>query len=224
MKSKGIHYGVVIVAVLLLAGPAPAQMGKEGAGRSGMMGGEMMGGGMNGGGMMGMMGAHGQGMEMDGMGEMMKMMGAASQLNLTPDQNKKLRLSTLHHQKEAIPLLAQVRMAGVEIQELLLADPVNLDKVRAKVKEKYDAAAKLEMSHLVLTQEVKKMLTPEQRQQMESMMMRMGPMMGSMPMMESMMGPSSEPAKGGPAPQASPSGPTTGAGESKDPHHEEGVR
>jgi hypothetical protein len=31
---------------------------------------------------------------------------------------------------------------------------------------------------LALTQEVKKMLSPEQRQQMDSMMMQMGPMMG----------------------------------------------
>jgi Spy/CpxP family protein refolding chaperone len=106
-------------------------------------------------------------------------------------------------------------MAGVEIQELLLADPVNLEKVRSKVKEKYDAGAKLEMSHLALTQEVKKMLTPEQRQQMESMMMQMGPMMGSMPMM----GPSSGSAKGEPAPSVAPGGSSDSASESKDPHH-----
>jgi heterodisulfide reductase subunit B len=109
----------------------------------------------------------------------------------------------------------------VEIQELLLADSVNLDKVKAKVKEKYDAAAKLEMSHLALTQAIKKMLTPEQRQQMDSMMMRMGPMTGSMPMMESMMGASSGSANGGQAPQASPDGSANGAPESKDPHHED---
>jgi uncharacterized membrane protein len=186
---------------------ALAQMGKDGMGKSGMMGDGMMGGG--GMGMPDMMGMHGQGM---GMGGMMKMMRATSQLNLTVEQKKKLQLSTLQHQKEAIPLLGQIRMAGVEIQELLLADPANLDKVKSKVKEKYDAAAKLEISHLALMQEVKKMLTTEQRQQMDSLMMQMEPMM------ESMMGSSSGQADGDRAPQGAPNGQADGASESKDPH------
>ncbi len=204
MKSKGVLYGGII-ALLLLAGPASAQMGKEGKGQSGMMGEGMMGGGGMG---MGMMGMHGPGMEMGGMGEMMKMMGVASRLDLTADQKKKLQLSTLQHQKEAIPLLGQIRMAGVEIQELLLADSVNMDRVKSKVKEKYDAAVKLEISHVVLIQDVKKMLTPEQREQMESMMMEMGPMME----------PSSSQAKERKAPQGAPNGLADGASESKDPH------
>jgi Spy/CpxP family protein refolding chaperone len=198
-----------MVVMMSVGSAASAQMGKDGMGKSGMMGDGMMGSGGKG---MGMMGMHGPGMEMGGMGEMMKMMRAASALNLTAEQKKKLQLSTLQHQKEAIPLLGQVRMAGVEIQELLLAESVNLDKVKSKVKEKYDAAAKLEISHLALIQEVKKMLTAEQRQQMDSMMMQMGPMM------ESMMGASSGQADGDQAPQGAPNGPADGASESKDPH------
>ena len=177
----------VMVVMISVGSTALAQMGKDGMGKSGMMGGGMMGGGgmgmmgMHGPGMgMGMMGMYGPGMEMGGMGQMMKMMRTMSTLTLTPDQKKKLQLATLQHHKEAIPLLGEILMAGVEIQELLLVDPANLDKVKTKVKEKYDAAAKLEMSHLALRQEVKKMLSQEQRQQMESMMMEMGPMMGSM--------------------------------------------
>lgn len=202
--TQWVARGVVVVVMLAMTSTASAQMGKGGKGRSGMMGEGMMGRGMMGGGGMGMMGTHGPGMEMGGMGEMMKMMRAMSRLNLTPNQQKKVQLSTIQHQKEAIPLLGQIRLAGVEIQELLLADSVNLDKVRAKVKEKYDAAAKLEMSHLALTQELKKVLTPEQRQRMESMMMEMGPMMGSSP------GPAQE--------DGAPNGPTDNASDSKDPH------
>jgi len=189
---------------------ALAQMGKDGMGKSGMMGDGMMGSGGKG---MGMMGMHGPGMEMGGMGEMMKMMRAVSKLNLTADQTKKLQLSTLQHQKEAIPLFGQIRLAGVEIQELLLAEPANLDKVKSKVKGKYDAAAKLEMSHLALMQEVKKLLTPEQRQRLESMMMEMGPMMGS----------SSGQAQDDQALQGAPNGPTDDASDSKDPHGHRGV-
>lgn len=175
--KRWIMQVTVMVVMLSVGSTALAQMGKDGIGKSGMMGGGMMGGGGMG---MGMMGMHGPGMEMGGMGQMMKMMRTMSMLALTPDQKKKLQLATLQHQKEAIPLLGEILMAGVEIQELLLVDPANLDKVKSQVKEKYDAAAKLEMSHLALRQEVKKMLSPEQRQQMESMMMEMGPMMGSM--------------------------------------------
>lgn len=216
--NRWIARVVMIMVVMVSVGSAAsAQMGKDGMGKSGMMGDGMMGGGMmsrggSGGMGMGMMGMHGPGMEMGGMGEMMKMMRAASALNLTAEQKKKLQLSTLQHQKEAIPLLGQVRMAGVEIQELLLAESVNLDKVKSKVKEKYDAAAKLEMSHLALMQEVRKMLTTEQRQQMDSMMMQMGPMM------ESMMGSSSGQTDGDRAPQGAPNGTADGASESKDPH------
>ena len=174
----------VMVVMISVGSMALAQMGKDGMGKSGMMGSGGMGMGMmgmHGPGMgMGTMGMYGPGMEMGGMGQMMKMMRMMSTLTLTPDQKKKLQLATLQHHKEAIPLLGEILMAGVEIQELLLVDPANLDKVKTKVKEKYDAAAKLEMSHLALRQEVKKMLSPEQRQQMESMMMEMGPMMGSM--------------------------------------------
>jgi protein CpxP len=177
----------VMVVMISVGSTALAQMGKDGMEKSGMMGGGMMGGGgmgmmgMHGPGMgMGMMGMYGPGMEMGGMGQMMKMMRTMSTLTLTPDQKKKLQLATLQHQKEAIPLLGEILMAGVEIQELLLVDPANLDKVKTKVKEKYDMAAKLEMSHLALRQEVNKLLSPEQQQQMESMMMEMGPMMGSM--------------------------------------------
>ena len=139
----------VMVVMISVGSTALAQMGNDGMRKSGMMGGGMMGGGGMG---MGMMGMHGTGMEMGGIGQMMKMMRTMSMLTLTPDQKKILQLATLQHQKEAIPLLGQILIAGVEIQELLLVDSANLDKVKSKVKEKYDAAAKLEMSHLALRQ------------------------------------------------------------------------
>ncbi len=149
---------------------ALAQMGDSSAGKEGMMGGGM--------GMQEMMGMHGMGMG-SGMMDMMKMMKAAARLDLTPDQKKKLQQLHLKHQKEAIPLLGRVRMAGVELQELLLADSVDLDKVKAKVREKHNAMAELEFGHLSMIQQFKALLTPEQRQKLESMMMEMGPMMGT---------------------------------------------
>lgn len=182
---------VAVVLVMMSVGSAAsAQMGKDGMGKQEMMGEGMMGWGM---GMPDMMGMHGPEMGMDmggGMMEMMKMMGAMSRLNLTPEQNKRFQMLKLQHQKEAIPLLSKVRMAGVDIQEMLLADSVDLEKVKVKVREKHEAMASLDISHLALMRDVKAGLTPEQRQRMESMMMEMGPMMG--PMMGAPSGPAKE--------------------------------
>lgn len=116
------------------------------------------------------MGMHG-GMGMDGgLMQMTRMMMAVAHLDLTPEQRKKVRTLRLNHQKEAIPLMGKIRMSGVETEELLLADPVDLDKVRSKTKEKYEAMAELEISHLALVQRVKVVLTPEQRKKFDEMM------------------------------------------------------
>jgi len=119
------------------------------------------------------MGGHEMGMD-GGLAGMMKMFVAVKHLDLTPDQRKQIQTLRLQHQKEAIPLMGKVRMAGVETEELLMADPVDLEKVKAKTKEKYDAMAELEISHLDLAQKIKAILTPEQRQKLDEMEMKMG--------------------------------------------------
>ncbi len=184
---------------------ALAQMGDSSAGKEGMMGDGMMSGGM---GMQEMLGMHGMGM---GSG-MMDMMKSAARLDLTPDQRKKLQQLHLKHQKEAIPLLGRTRMAGVELQELLLADSVDLDKVKAKVREKHNAMAELEFSHVSFMQQFKTLLTPEQRQRLESMMMEMGP--GMMPMMS----PPSGSIKPGKSPKAAPDQGGEASPKTDDPH------
>lgn len=164
----------VLLAVLIcIPLSAMAQIGDEGREGRGMMGG----GGM---GMHEMMGKHGMGMD----GGMMQMMKGISSLDLTVDQKKQLQHLRLQHQKEAIPLFARIRLAGLELDELLLAEPINMEKVRAKIREKHDAIADLDLSHLLLMQQLKSLLTPEQRQHLESMMMEMGPGMGHQPGME----------------------------------------
>ena len=136
-------------------------------------------------------GPHGNMMWMNGMGDMggMRMMHALASLDLTPEQNKQRELLMLAHRKEAIALSSQMQTADVELDELLLADPVALDKVKAKVKEKHDAAAKLEVSHIQLTQDVKKLLTPEQRKSLDAAMLEMKPMFQHRTMGQAMMAP-----------------------------------
>ncbi|MEK7279161.1 MAG: hypothetical protein AAB090_00755 [Nitrospirota bacterium] len=166
-----ITKGILLLSLIIIPLIAKAQMEEGDRGGGGMMGGDGMG-------MHEMRGMHGM-MGMDGgMMEMMKMMMRTSGLDLTADQKKKLQLLRLHHQKEAIPLLARVRMSVVELQELALADPVDMENVRAKTKEKHSALAELEFGHMLHIQQVKAVLTPDQRQKLESMMMEMGSMMG----------------------------------------------
>lgn len=162
--------GILLLSLIIIPLIARAQMDEGDRGGGGMMGGDGMG-------MHEMRGMHGMGMD-GGMMEMMKMMMRTSGLDLTADQKKKLKLLRLHHQKEAIPLLARVRMSVVELQELALADPVDMENVRAKTKEKHSALAELEFGHMLHIQQVKALLTPDQRQKLESMMIEMGSMMG----------------------------------------------
>jgi len=192
---------LLMQTLLFITAVALAQMEEGSKGREGMMGDGMMG-------MQEMMGLHSMGMG-SGMMDMMKMMKAAARLELTPDQRKKLQQLHLKHQKEAIPLLGRIRMAGVELQELLLADSVDLDKVKAKVREKHNAMTELEFSHLSLMQQFKALLTPEQRQRLESMMMEMGPEMMRSP---------SGPTKPGKSPKAVPDQPGEATPKTEDPH------
>jgi Spy/CpxP family protein refolding chaperone len=165
-----ITKGILLLSMIIIPLIAKAQMEEGDRGGGGMMGGDGMG-------MHEMRGMHGMGMD-GGMMEMMKLMMRTFGLDLTADQKKKLQRLRLHRQKEAIPLLARFRMSVVELQELALADPVDMENVRAKTKEKHSALAELEFGHMLHIQQVKALLTPDQRQKLESMMMEMRSMMG----------------------------------------------
>jgi Spy/CpxP family protein refolding chaperone len=162
--------GILLVSVLMCA-PAAAFAQMKGGGEKK----EMMERGLMGGGEMGMQGiemmeGHGAGMGH----EMVGMMWAMNQLDLTAEQKKNIQQLKLKHQKEAIPLIGKIQMAGVELKEILLADPIDMGKAKEKIKEKHDTMTELEISHLFLVLQLKALLNPEQRQKLESMM-EMGP-------------------------------------------------
>jgi Spy/CpxP family protein refolding chaperone len=137
---------------------AMGQLADAGHNMDGMIGGEE--GGMN-----GFKGRHCAGKEHH-------KMGVIAHLGLSPDQLKKFQHLKLQHQKEAIPLFGRIRLASIEIQELRLGEPVEMEKIKSKVKEKYNAMAELEIIHQAFHQQVKALLTPEQRQKMELLMMK----------------------------------------------------
>ncbi|MHB8483211.1 MAG: Spy/CpxP family protein refolding chaperone [Nitrospiria bacterium] len=174
MENRWI--GIMLVSFLMFAPVnAFAQMKGGGGEKKEVMEKGMMGSGGMGMQSMEMMEGHGTGMGHD----MMGLMWAMSQLDLTLEQKKNIQQLKLKHQKEAIPLLGKIQMAGVELKETLLEDPIDMGKVKEKIKEKHETMAELEASHLLLAQQIKAQLNPEQRQKIESMM-EMKPQMDMM--------------------------------------------
>jgi len=172
---------LIALGLMLMLSPSVVQAQMMTMPEEGMRGGGMgnqegmgMGGGMS---MREGMGMHEMGMD-GGMMSLRKMMRMADHLNLTPAQRKNIRALHLQHRKDAIPVLGKIRLAGLEIEEALLADPVNFDKLKAKTKEKHQALADLEIAHHQLHQQIRAALTPEQRQSLDEMMMGMGHGMG----------------------------------------------
>jgi Spy/CpxP family protein refolding chaperone len=95
---------------------------------------------------------------------------ALSSLNLTSEQTTSLKRLRIQHQKEAIPLLAKVRQANLEIEELELAEKLDIKKIEVVLNQKHDTLAKLEVSHIDLIQKMKAVLTPAQRQELEAIL------------------------------------------------------
>jgi Spy/CpxP family protein refolding chaperone len=60
-----------------------------------------------------------------------------------------------------------VRVAELELQQLLEADPVEMGKVEAKVKEVEGLRTALRLNWIKAHEQAKSLLTPEQRQKLE---------------------------------------------------------
>lgn len=136
--------------------PGPGPM----MGGMGMMHGGMQGKGMGGGRMGGMSGGPVYG----------RIMMAIQSMNLTPEQKAKFDQLHSDFKKKAIRAGADVKIAHMELHELLSADPVNLDKVRAKAGELVQKKTDLMMLGIRGLEDVKKILNPEQRKMLKDML------------------------------------------------------
>lgn len=128
----------------------------------------------------GMMGMQGRGMKGPGMrGGMMdpilghmyhKAMRAVKDLNLSPEQKSKARGIYTDFRKQAIKTGSEIKIARIELHELLKAEPVNMEKVRAKTGEIASKTADLMLSGVRSMEEFKKVLTPQQRSRLSDML------------------------------------------------------
>lgn len=116
--------------------------------------------GMMGGQMMGRMGA------MAGDPMYHRIMMAIKGMNLTPDQKSRAKAIHSDYKKKQIRAMADAKVAHIELHELLAADPVNMDKVRAKVNELTQKKAEMMLTGIRSLEDFKKLLNPEQRKQL----------------------------------------------------------
>jgi Spy/CpxP family protein refolding chaperone len=184
---RGTHYGTAVAVgfILTLSLPTMGQSGMMGQGPmdqpggmrespprgpSGMMGSETMemmeGGGM--GGHMGMMEP----------GPMLRML--TTELSLSEGQEKQLKDIMYQAAKTSIKQRADVRVAELELQQLLDADPVEMGKVEAKLKDIEGLRTALRLNLIKAHEQAKGVLSPEQRQKFERIHDRLPGMRGMM--------------------------------------------
>lgn len=99
-----------------------------------------------------------------------KIMMAIKSLNLTPEQKAKADAIHSDFRKKAVRAAADVKVAHIELHELLAADPVNLDKVRVKVNELVQKKTDMMMLGIRSLEDFKKLLNPDQKKMLKDML------------------------------------------------------
>jgi len=99
--------------------------------------------------------------------------GLVEELNLTSDQIKQMQESKLSMQKALIPLQSEVKLARLELQELLRKG-ANKSTLDQKIDEISTIKAKIQKLHMAQRVEFRDMLTAEQKSKLEAMPLHMG--------------------------------------------------
>jgi Spy/CpxP family protein refolding chaperone len=130
-------------------------------------------------GMMGVMGNHDMGM-MHGMGSMQgggmmmdndhPMWKYLMSLGLDDKQNEALKTLRSRTMKEMVKKSADKKVADIELKDLLDKDSVDMKAVEALVKKKGSLNTEIFLAHIKAHEEMKSVLTPEQRKRLKEMM------------------------------------------------------
>jgi Spy/CpxP family protein refolding chaperone len=135
------------------------------------------------------MGGYGMGPGMmGGCGMEGKMLDAESHMSniikdLNLDEQQKAFMGEIKNRmkKETIKRTADIRIAQIELKELLIQDTVDMKAVEAKLKQLETMKTEMHLSHIKAMEECKTKLTPEQRKKFIEMI-EAGPMMAGMGM------------------------------------------
>ena len=182
MKRVKVAFLLVFLLVIVSAGSSYAQM----CGCMGKMGEEMHGdmpmrGEMKHHGMEGMEGMRGMKGEDHPMWEHLKGLG------LDEKQKEAVKAIKSRAMKEMIKKRADKQIATLELKDIVGKDPVDMKAVEAKLKQIEAIGTDMRLSHIKTMEEVKALLTPEQKKKMKEMI-EMGPMKRGMDMMGGDMG------------------------------------
>ncbi len=127
--------------------------------------------------MCGCMGQEDNGMMMGGMGHQMGMMGDEHPmlkhlmaLGLSDKQRDAAK--ALHEKmlKEMVKKKADAEIASIELRDLLDKDPVDMKAVEAAVKKSESVRTEMFLTHIKAHEEMKSLLTPEQRKKLKDIM------------------------------------------------------
>lgn len=91
------------------------------------------------------------------------------QLGLSAEQVQRLEALRSDFQKEAIRRSADLQVAELELGELLRQDPVDLAKAEVALKKFEGLRTELRLARLKAIEQGKKVLTPEQRQKLDTL-------------------------------------------------------
>ena len=144
------------------------------------MGGGMMGGGMGGGMMGGGMGGGMMGGDM--MGAEHPLWKSLHELGLDEKQKEAAKRITRKTMKEVIKKRADMQIARLELRDALDEVSVVMKAVESKLKTIESLETDIHLSHIKAIEEIKSILTPDQRKKLKEMMEK-HPMMKKMGMM-----------------------------------------
>jgi Spy/CpxP family protein refolding chaperone len=106
---------------------------------------------------------------------LMEMVQALDRIDMTEKQSNNLQAMLIKHQKETIQIISTIRIAEVELKEILMDDKVNLANAKKKVKEIYDARSNLEIRKLDVMKKVRALLTADQDKELKMFGKRRAP-------------------------------------------------
>ncbi len=154
-----IFFGIIFVATAVLNAQAQQMCGCMGEKGGGMQEGMGM--------MHGMGGMPGGGMMMDGGHPLWKHLMSLGLDDKQLDALKALRSKTM---KDMIKKRADKQIAGIELKDLLDKDPVDMKAVEASVKKNESLKTEMFLAHIRAREEMKALLTPDQRKRLKEMM------------------------------------------------------
>jgi Spy/CpxP family protein refolding chaperone len=98
-----------------------------------------------------------------------QILGYAQDLELTADQREQIRAAQRAGQRAGIERRADIEVAGIDLESLYEADVPDLGAIRAKLEELAMLDVEEQMAGLALRQQVRQVLTPAQREELDAM-------------------------------------------------------